>query len=78
MYIMYGMPSPEAFEAAQRGEFAIGGCIVQPGNPDWECRSCRHEFATPTDWQEQKPDLPPIHAAVFWEGKPDSQKPDTD
>lgn len=26
--IVYGLPSGAAFEAAERGEFALGGCVV--------------------------------------------------
>jgi hypothetical protein len=30
--IMYGLPTAEAFAAAERGEIELGGCIVAPGN----------------------------------------------
>jgi hypothetical protein len=36
--IIYGMPSHEVFEAEERGEVAIGGCIV--GESDHRCREC--------------------------------------
>jgi hypothetical protein len=42
--IVYGMPSPEVFEAAERGELAIGGCAVEPDNPHWFCRACEHRW----------------------------------
>ena len=38
--ILYGLPTHEAWEAAQRGEIAIGGCIVGPESPDFECSGC--------------------------------------
>ena len=38
--ILYGYPTNEAFEAAQRGEIALGGCIVGDESPDFECRGC--------------------------------------
>ena len=38
--ILYGLPTHEAFEAAQRGEISLGGCIVGPESPDYECRGC--------------------------------------
>ncbi len=38
--IFYGMPAPEAFEAAERGEIAIGGCDVGPGLPAFSCTTC--------------------------------------
>ncbi len=31
--IRYGMPSPEMVEASQRGEMALGGCVVFPEAP---------------------------------------------
>ena len=30
--IMYGLPTEEGFAAAERGEIALGGCLVGPGN----------------------------------------------
>ena len=38
--IIYGLPTMEAFEASQRGEFALGGCMVGPESPDYECLCC--------------------------------------
>ena len=38
--IVYGLPSMEGFEAAQRGEYALGGCVIGPESPDFECRGC--------------------------------------
>jgi hypothetical protein len=38
--IAYGYPTPETFESAQRGEFALGGCIIGEESPDYECGSC--------------------------------------
>jgi len=38
--IVYGLPGEELQEAADRGEVQLGGCIVEPNNPDWACRSC--------------------------------------
>lgn len=38
--VMYGFPTPEAVEAADRGEVEIGGCIVEDDNPTWRCRQC--------------------------------------
>ena len=43
--ILYGLPTEEAMAAAERGEIALGGCLVDPGNPDWRCRSCSHSWA---------------------------------
>ncbi len=38
--ILYGMPTHEAFEEAERGEFVLGGCVIGPESPDYECRDC--------------------------------------
>jgi len=35
--IAYGMPDMELVEAAQRGEVALGGCLVMDDNPQWQC-----------------------------------------
>lgn len=38
--IACGYPSHEMFEASERGEISLGGCIVGPESPDYECRGC--------------------------------------
>ena len=38
--IMYGYPTTEAFEAAERGDIALGGCVVGPESPELQCRGC--------------------------------------
>lgn len=38
--IAYGLPDDELMEAARRGEVAIGGCIVEHGQPTHMCRMC--------------------------------------
>lgn len=39
--LVWGMPDLELFEAAERGEAAIGGCIVPDGPwPQWHCKRC--------------------------------------
>jgi len=52
--ILWGMPSPEASEAAKRGKVVIGGCMVHGPNgvekdPAFECRDCGHRFGE-FDW----------------------------
>jgi hypothetical protein len=42
--ILYGYPSTQAYEAAARGELLLGGCILEPTNPRWSCRSCGRRF----------------------------------
>jgi hypothetical protein len=38
--IVYGYPGHELFEADARGEVVLGGCVVGPESPDYECRDC--------------------------------------
>lgn len=35
--ILRGLPSLEAFEAADRGEIALGGCVVTDEDLDFAC-----------------------------------------
>jgi hypothetical protein len=39
--VEYGFPSLEMGEAAERGEIVLGGCLIGPESPDYECRDCR-------------------------------------
>jgi hypothetical protein len=38
--IVYGYPDFELGQAAERGEVILGGCLVGPESPEFECRSC--------------------------------------
>ena len=38
--IEYGYPSHEMAEAEERGEIRLGGCVIGPESPDFECRRC--------------------------------------
>lgn len=40
--IVYGYPTFDTFEAAERGEVVLGGCVVWDGQPRNVCRSCRN------------------------------------
>ena len=37
--IVYGMPGPELFEAADRGEVFLGGCVIGDDDPTYACGS---------------------------------------
>ena len=39
--IAYGYPSVDLFEAERRGELILGGRLVGPESPEYECRTCR-------------------------------------
>lgn len=42
--ILYGSPSFEMFEAAERGEIELGGCVIDGNQPERKCLSCEHEW----------------------------------
>lgn len=42
--IRYGMPSVEAFEMAELGEIALGGCCIEPDSPERQCTACGHQW----------------------------------
>lgn len=43
--IVYGMVGIDAFEAAERGEAELGGCvIIVDESPAWKCTICGFEF----------------------------------
>ena len=46
--IVYGMPGLDLMQAADRGEVALGGCVIVEGfDPTHSCRVCGHEFQPP-------------------------------
>ena len=42
--IVYGLPGHEAFEAAERGELVLGGCVISSDSPLWACTACHAQF----------------------------------
>ena len=44
--IVYGLPGPETFVAAERGEVVIGGCCIAIENPTHEC-AAGHRWQEP-------------------------------
>jgi hypothetical protein len=44
--VLYGYPSSEMAEAERRGEVVLGGCMIWPESPDYECRDC----GSPLPW----------------------------
>jgi hypothetical protein len=52
--IAYGYPSPEMMEAEERGEIALGGCVVYDDAPRWTCPGCGD-----TTGRVDSPDLGP-------------------
>lgn len=43
--ISFGYPSHELFEAAERNEAVLGGCMQEMNDPDRQCLSCGHQWA---------------------------------
>jgi hypothetical protein len=44
--IVYGLPGPELAEAAERGEVALGGCVIGDDDANLQCRACGKEWRT--------------------------------
>ena len=42
--ILYGLPTKDAREAADKGLLALGGCVGGKESPDWLCKQCRKAF----------------------------------
>jgi len=42
--IVYGYPGPELFEQAEKGLVKLGGCCVEPDNPEWYCKRDKVAF----------------------------------
>jgi rubredoxin len=38
--IAYGFPGPGMWDAVDRGEIILGGCVISPGMPNMSCLSC--------------------------------------
>jgi hypothetical protein len=49
MEILYGRPTADATDAADRSEITLGGCFMLPDAPDWECSACGHQWFDPDD-----------------------------
>lgn len=42
--ILYGMPTYEAFQVAEKGEISLGSCCVSDNNPNRHCKACGQNF----------------------------------
>ncbi len=42
--IVYGYPSWELFQAEERGEVTLGGCVITGDDPMWYCPDCDHRW----------------------------------
>jgi hypothetical protein len=43
--ILYGYPSEELFEEAEKGEVVLGGCMQLLDDPDRQCLECGHQWS---------------------------------
>lgn len=43
--IVYGYPGPDLFEASERGDVVLGGCIIEVDQPTASCTVCHHAWA---------------------------------
>jgi len=57
--IAYGYPNANLMDAAERGEVILGGCIVDDGNPRWQCTQCH---GTDRTKPPRRPDIDPADA----------------
>ncbi|MFT8348850.1 hypothetical protein [Clostridium saccharoperbutylacetonicum] len=42
--ILYDEPTYESCEAAERGEIALGGCLISEVSPKRYCKACGEDF----------------------------------
>ena len=47
--IIFGYPMAELFEAAERGEVALGGCVVSGEDPTHHCAACGQDVMLDVD-----------------------------
>ena len=38
--VVYGDPTPEVMDSAERGKVILGGCCIAPDSPDYACAVC--------------------------------------
>lgn len=53
--IAYGFPGREMWEAEERGELALGGCVITGDDPRWQCRRCWTRWNDDTVWPGPPP-----------------------
>ena len=57
--VIYGLPSPELMDLAERGLAVLGGCVLPGEGNDRACRSCGFEWSSEGDrttgWRPRPP-----------------------
>ena len=69
--IVYGYPGGGMFEAAERGQIVLGGCLIYDGQPAWRCASCQPERASQSVSQV-------LTVAEDWASRPRRSGPSAD
>jgi hypothetical protein len=55
-HILYGLPDPDAFDEAERGEIELGGCLVHDLQPNARCTECHVGLRRgPEGWEVMDP-----------------------
>jgi hypothetical protein len=49
LLIVFGFPLPDTFEAADRGEIVLGGCILTGEDPTHRCAACGEDVILDDD-----------------------------
>jgi hypothetical protein len=44
--IVYGLPGADLIEQEDRGEVALGGCVISDFSPTFQCPTCENEWGT--------------------------------
>ncbi len=52
--IVYGEPSIEIARQVELGEIALGGCVIEPNQPNYRCMSCGFEWDRTLQFEEAK------------------------
>lgn len=67
--VVWGMPGPDDFERAARGEIALGGCCVHDeveGAASWACSECGHQVTVATSTNDSP--IGRLLEEISWEG----------
>ena len=62
--VLYGYPSGDMFDAAERGLIILGGCM--PGEARYRCPSCDDPWSSQVGFGDQGAPLGPNHAGDGW------------
>ena len=66
--IVFGYPTPQTFEAADRGELALGGCVVMGEDPTHRCSACSRDVILDIDDEDEATSsFPAIEEVELWE-----------